>query len=123
MQETSLIEQGIKRRLNAYRTRTKKLYGYLPDNVVDLSYLLGLYHGQDGLCFYTGIKLDASGSGFSLAGLHLDKIEPSKGYVKGNVVWASKFCNCGRGDSKQEEFKQFLDEAVKTYVKRHTATY
>ena len=40
--------------------------------------------------------------------MSLDRLDNVLGYVRGNVVWASRFANCGRGEMNVEQFQGFL---------------
>ena len=72
------------------KCKEKKKYNNV-DFDIDLPYLKSLWEKQNGICPYTGFKMDLpettlSHSSFkSLKKSSLDRIDSSKGYVKGNV--------------------------------------
>jgi hypothetical protein len=43
----------------------------------------------------------------------LDKIDPEKGYVKGNVMWMSQLANAMKNNATKEELKQFANWVLK----------
>ena len=55
-----------------------------------MDFLIRLWESQKGICFYTGevLSLDRGRSKWNSASL--DRIDPSQGYVIGNVVWTSR---------------------------------
>jgi len=54
---------------------------------IDVPYLVGLYHGQGGLCAYSGLKMThVRGEGRVQTNISIDRIDSSKGYEPGNVV-------------------------------------
>ena len=73
-----------------------------------------MWNKQDGRCFWLGIKM-------SLEDLYIknspfapsvERLDSSIGYVKGNVVLASRFANRGRGAYDNEDFKERLDSLL-----------
>lgn len=98
--ENGDIEFYIKRRIGTIKSRANKNHIEFDLNIDDL---LSLWQNQKGLCFYSGIPMKNSmkQDGFqSWDGPSLDRVDPSKGYVKGNVVWCIFGIN---------SFKQSLD--------------
>ena len=70
-----------------------------------------LWEDQDGRCHWLGIKMsledvDIKNSPFAPS---VERVDSSIGYVKGNVVLASRFANRGRGAYDDENFKKRLD--------------
>lgn len=64
---------------------------------------------QGGLCYWLGIKLGDE----SLANRHplkpsLDRLDPGKGYVLGNIVLATTFANLGRSNTPPDIFAEFI---------------
>ena len=47
----------------------------------------------------------------------LDRIDPTKGYTKGNVCWISLLGNTMKNDSSSNELVQFAKWVLKTYPK------
>lgn len=93
---------------NSISHRHHKMYGFKSDLTTD--FLEELWNKQGGRCFWTGVPLKF---GRELPDRHpqkmsLDRLDNSLGYVKSNVVWASKFANCGRGDLSVPAFQEFL---------------
>lgn len=43
----------------------------------------------------------------------LDRIDPEKGYVKGNVMWMSQLANAMKNNATKEELKQFANWVLK----------
>ena len=69
------------------------------------------------LCPILGIKLEVgSGKGPSDASPSLDRIDPEKGYTKGNVMIISMKANKIKSDVLVEDIEKVLD-----YLKRRTA--
>ena len=64
---------------------------------IDINYIKELYSKQSGKCFYSKLPLNIVKNQGS--GLHdsfkmtLDRLDPEKGYVKGNVVWCAYCIN------------------------------
>ncbi len=70
---------------------------------------------KDGLCPVLNMKMDWGGERKgSRTSPSLDKIEPSLGYVKGNVMWMSQRANSMKQDSSTEELKSFAKWIKKT---------
>lgn len=69
-------------------------------------YIISLWNEQDGRCKITNekFKLD-SNSKYSKDGAHLDRIDSSKGYVKGNVQWIIGWVNLMKSSYDMEDFK------------------
>lgn len=92
--------------LGSVRTRAKEKslpFDLTPDD------LRRIWITQEGLCYWTGTKLDFYvGGPRSALRPSLDRLIPEKGYTKGNVVWTTNFANRGRGDTPAAEFSELL---------------
>lgn len=80
-------------------------------------YLWKLYLEQDRCCALTGLKLAMAATirehtaGGTTASV--DRIDSSKGYIKGNVQWVHKVINKMKWGTPQEEFIEFCEAVVK----------
>ena len=72
-------------------------------------HLRRLWIEQDGRCFWTGVPID-----FFVGGHRhpfrpsLDRLYPTAGYMRDNVVWSSNFANRARGELAAEGFVEVL---------------
>lgn len=75
---------------------------------ISLDYLRDLWIKQDGKCYYT--KIDLVLSKFKkinknpIYSASVDRIDSSKGYVKGNICWSSRAINHMKGEMSVEMF-------------------
>lgn len=106
----TLIEV-LKIRIAAARSRAKK------KNVsfdIDLEYLLSIWKTQEGKCFYSklpmAIQIDSYHS--NRESLSIDRIEPSKGYVKGNIALCCDCVNTMKSNMSIENFKYYINLLV-----------
>ena len=83
---------------------------------LDLEYLKELWEIQDGICPYTKIKLTLPEYKNTIEDARirasLDRIDPSKGYVKGNVQFISTSINYMKNDLSHEETIEFIKTIV-----------
>jgi hypothetical protein len=92
----------------------KKVNGY--EYNIDLQYLKQLWETQRGICPYTGFVMvmpDTTNSRskvYSLKKASLDRIDSSKGYVKGNVEFVCLLINMAKNNSSKEEVLEFIEE-------------
>lgn len=82
---------------------------------IDLEYLKELWEKQEGICPYTGLRLilphDNNVHDIDLPHrASLDRIDSSKGYVKGNVQYISTPINYMKSTMSDLETKRFLKE-------------
>ena len=64
-------------------------------------------------CPVFGKRFVERGVGFSKWSPSIDKIDPRKGYVKGNIQVVSMLANCMKRDATPEQLKQFARWALK----------
>lgn len=68
-----------------------------------------IWQEQGGRCYWLGVPLSFTvGRDRDPMRPSLDRLEPSLGYVPGNVVWATNFANRARGDLPADEFRALL---------------
>lgn len=65
-------------------------------------YLTKLWDSQGGCCALCGGELGYIGSGWLAASV--DRIDPNKGYVEGNVQWTHWRCNDAKSSMHNEDF-------------------
>jgi hypothetical protein len=70
-----------------------------------------LYKKQNGLCYYSNIKLDIERK-CKFKSISCDRINNKLGYESGNIVLCCRFFNLGRCDGEFNEFKEFLNESI-----------
>lgn len=73
---------------------------------IDMEYAWGVFQNQDGKCALSGIPIRISRRKTESTA-SLDRIDSSKGYVKGNVQWVHKLVNRMKSDIDQDEFISF----------------
>ena len=96
----------IQDRLSMYKSRAKKS-NYPFD--LDSQFLLQLWKEQSGLCFYTKHKMNIIHLKFDFWSPSLDRLDPDKGYVKGNVAWTLHGVNCFKQQLTLKEFLTFVN--------------
>jgi hypothetical protein len=79
---------------------------------VSLEYLGDLYEKQNGKCIYTGWELEINGSKQSKTA-SLDRIDSSKGYIKGNVQWVHKDVNIAKNKLSHDDFLKLCKAITK----------
>ena len=83
-----------------------------------LEYLKELWESQNGICPFTGFELEArtyDGKGdnpLNIKSASLDRIDNSKGYVKGNVRFVSVMFNFARNKFSDEEVIEFAQAVI-----------
>ena len=88
---------------------TIKTDKYGPSDL-DVVYINELYEKQGGRCYWLGLPLVASTMKRDPRRPSLDRLDSSKGYVRGNVVLACQFANMGRSTLAASDFSAFVDE-------------
>lgn len=85
---------------------------------ITAEYLFEVWNKQDGLCVYTGLPLKIGKGEASV-----DRIDPSKGYVRGNVQWVVTKVNYMKWDSTEDEFLALCSLIVKKNGERDGSKY
>ena len=70
---------------------------------ITISYMENLFIVQNGLCALTGRKLILEKGTDSIS---IDRIDSTKGYIKGNVRWVTGQANIAKGEYSDLEFKE-----------------
>ena len=87
---------------------------------LDAAFLVILWNTQNGLCYYTGQRLDLQA--VTKSGKHphtdfpsLDRKDPAKGYTKENVVWSTFGVNRMKNDFTADQFLEFCRIVAKKF--------
>ena len=97
----------------SFRYILRSVYKRFKEVDIDLEYLKQLWETQKGICPYTGIKLKLptyKNHNFYFDCASLDRIDSSKGYIKGNVQFISLPINYMKSTKSDIEVKQFLKQ-------------
>lgn len=71
-------------------------------------YMRSVYDSQQGRCYWTGVELEVSPLPHHPWQPSLDRIDSTKGYVPGNVVWAAWVVNRMKSDYTPEQFRDII---------------
>lgn len=84
---------------------------------ISIVYLWNLFRKQNGKCSLSGVNLvlNSQKDGKMLGTASLDRIDNTKGYVKGNVQWVHKDVNFMKQDLSQREFVEYCRLIVKNH--------
>lgn len=93
------LMSAIRRRLSQTKIHARRKGTNLD---LDESYLFELFKSQQGNCALSGVPIQIDGN--TNLRLSLDKIEPEKGYVTGNVQWTIFAANRAKGDLNTKDF-------------------
>lgn len=77
---------------------------------ITLEYIANLYKEQDGKCAVSGVSIDIKGTPWKGQTGSLDRIDPTKGYIEGNVQWVHKQINELKWDLQPEEFYSIVKQ-------------
>lgn len=102
------VDKLIKTTKYSNRSRgNRKILSY----TIDRESILKIFNEQNGVCHYSGIKLDVNKK-CKFRAISCDRIDNSIGYEPDNIVLCCRFFNLGRCDGGFNEFKEFLKEDI-----------
>jgi hypothetical protein len=100
-------------------TRAANRGEYSKDIAVSLDYVYGIGESQNWKCALTGLPLEFERGGTEWGGkwcnpnsCTIDRIDSSKGYVKGNIQLVLWKVNCIKRDLKDDEFIEICKQVV-----------
>ena len=93
--KASILYSNIKRRCS-----DKKLVCE-----IDEKYIIDLYKKQNGLCYYTGIKMELISTNENKKVVSVDRVDSTQGYLKSNVVLCCWVVNNIKQDLSIEDLK------------------
>lgn len=83
---------------------------------INVEYLKEVWENQNGICPYTGIKMEISRTSRdedvkkTPIKASLDRIDPNKGYIKGNVEFVCYCINVMKNDFTKKEMIEFINK-------------
>jgi hypothetical protein len=119
------VEGGFEREI-------KEIYRSMKNNCekrkvkinITQEYMLELYKKQNGICAYTGRKMNVETN--SMNKMSLDRIDSSKDYEEGNVVWCIWASNNMKQDLSLPDCIELMSEMIekmKEYCDIHNIKY
>jgi len=95
------LKSLIQNRIASWKKKT-------PNSDLTTEYLLGVFEKQEGKCYYTGQLLETL-KAFEWKekfqnSISLDRLDPDKGYMQGNVVFCSYVINTMKGTLTEQAF-------------------
>lgn len=106
--ENKPLISAIRTRLREAQSRIKK-FGKKESDLTE-EYLYDLFNNQQGKCALLGYDMKIVRD--NPLSLSLDQIEPSKGYVIGNVQWVTWIANRAKGDMSENDFYRMCELAI-----------
>lgn len=103
------IVSHLRRKVSNANARAKK--GDYDFNI-SFEYAYEIWKNQNGLCALSGIPLSIEIGDNHVASL--DKIDPNKGYIEGNIQWLSWSVNRAKGDLTTLEFINMCKKVIGT---------
>ncbi len=103
--EKNPLGSWISNRIASWRAKDKQ-----SDLTTD--YLVDLFKSQKGKCYYTDQELLLHAGKVRPCTASLDRLVPSDGYIKGNVVWCAFFVNTMKGGLSEQEFYSFIKKIL-----------
>ena len=100
LKEESYHRYKIKNLVANIKRRNKNITGKKSDLTID--YLVEIFP-KDRKCPALGIKMEWGGGKVTRNSPSLDRIDSSKGYIKGNVAWCSVKANSIKQDASSDE--------------------
>lgn len=88
------------------------------DYDLTLPYLIRLWEQQDGKCKLSGAELGYVGTGWSAGSL--DRINPEKGYIQGNVQWICWRVNDAKSNMTDEDFVNMCTAIASKFIEKVT---
>lgn len=79
---------------------------------ITLEYIAKLFDKQNGKCMLSGLELAFGISDKVIQTASLDRIDSSKGYIRGNVQWVHKNVNWMKQDFSDDEFIEMCKRIV-----------
>lgn len=79
------------------------------ENTLTVQDINEMFSNQNGLCYWFKIPLIPSNNKKHPQQPSLDRLDPSKGYTKDNVVLCCYTANIGRNENNLETWRKFLD--------------
>lgn len=86
------------------------------DPRINLDYLLSLFP-KDSVCPVLGIPMHWGESGGRMTSPSLDRIDNSKGYIHGNLIWMSRRANLIKGNHSLKDIKKVAEFLEKNNFK------
>ena len=83
---------------------------------IDLPYILNLWKLQEGLCAATHIQMTYKIG--DLKCVSIDRIDSSKGHIKGNIQLVCQFYNLGKREKSDIEARSFIQEIQLDVLRR-----
>lgn len=81
-----------------------------------VDFLEELWNNQNGKCYWLNIPIKIEQEKCNPLTATIERLDPSRGYTKDNVVWASYFANSGRRDCPAAEFRRILDMVKMSFI-------
>ena len=100
------LESWLKMLLRSTKLSGKTRNRPVKENDLDFDLLLGLWEKQNGLCAITNMAMNTQSTDITSASV--DRIDPLRGYLKGNVMLTCQWVNMGRNRTEMEKFKAIL---------------
>jgi len=83
---------------------------------LDNNFLYNLYLKQKGKCHYLNVDIISNTYKCEFNSISVDRLDPTKGYVKENVVLSSFSINSFKGSMSENEFKTFLKSILPNLI-------
>ena len=81
---------------------------------IDLIYLMNLYEKQEGKCAISGVEMTyMAGFGRTSTNISIDRIDSSKGYLRGNVQFVCDVVNRMKQDMAQKELYDWCEKILR----------
>lgn len=90
-------------------------------NTVEINseYLYELYDRQEGLCALSGVRMTWAGGSAKPTSVSVDRIDPAKGYIEGNVRIVCMAVNAFRSTMNDEDLLKFAKALVFNMEAKH----
>lgn len=109
VQESETIKAFCLNNISRWRTRAIAS-GFSFD--LSREFLERLWLEQGGRCFYTGQVISLKRGHAQFDSASLDKVDPAKGYVIGNVVWTTRSINTSKGHRTAVEYLSLCQRVI-----------
>lgn len=80
---------------------------------IDVQHMINLWTQQNGLCFYTSLPMNGTGTDQGLASWNspsVDRLYPERGYTKHNVVWCLNSVNSFKNSMDVIKFIELVNQ-------------